>query len=78
MIYPKMLYRSDTQFADDESLKAGLAPGGAVRNRIVQSEEEEGEAVDAGWTDSPMDFIGTPDAPKRGRKAAAKAEEPAA
>lgn len=77
MDYPKMLYRSDMQFSDDEALKAGLAPGGSVRNCIVQSEDEEAAAIEAGWTDSPMDFIGAPEAPKRGRKAAAKPEEPA-
>lgn len=78
MTYPKMLYRSDTQFGDEEALKAGLAPGGAVKKLIVESEAEEAESVDAGWTEAPMDFIGTPDTPKRGRKAAPKPEEPAA
>lgn len=77
MTYPKMLYRSDTQFPDEEALKAGLAPGGAVKKMVVESEQAEGDAVDAGWTDAPLDFIGAAtEAPKRGRKA--KAEEPAA
>ena len=43
---------------------------------ISTDEDEEAAAVEAGWTDSPMDFIGVTDAPKRGRKA--KPEEPAA
>lgn len=62
MTYPKMLYRSDTQFSDEEGLKAGLAPGGSVRKQVVESEEAEAEAVDAGWSESPMDFVGSADA----------------
>lgn len=75
MTYPKMLYRSDFQFGDEEALKAGLAPGGSVRKRVVEDETEDAQAQADGWTESPLDFIGTAEAPKRGRKA--KAEEPA-
>lgn len=75
MTYPKMIYKSESMFADDEALKAGLAPGGSVRNRIVADETEEAQANVDGWTDSPMDFVGV-EAPKRGRKP--KDEEPAA
>lgn len=75
MTYPKMLYRSDAQFPDEDSLKAAISPGGGVRNCVVNDEEAEAAAVDAGWTDSPMDFIGVADAPKRGGRKA-KTEEP--
>jgi hypothetical protein len=80
MTYPKMLYRSDTQFSDEEGLKAGLAPGGSVRKQVVESEEAEVAAVDAGWSESPMDFIGSadaaaaPDAAPGGRRKKAAAE----
>jgi len=77
MTYPKMLYRSDVQFPDEEALKAGLAPGGSIKKLVIESEQDEAEAVDGGWTDSPIDFIGAAEAPKRARKAA-KTEEPAA
>lgn len=74
--YPKMLYRSDMQFADDEALKAGLAPGGAVKTCIVKDEQEEADALGDNWTTSPMDFVGTADAPapstSRRKKAAAE------
>lgn len=74
--YPKMLYRSDAMFADDEALKQGLTPGGGIRTCTVDDEGAEATAVEAGWTETPSDFIGAADAPKRGRKA--KAEEAAA
>lgn len=77
MTYPKMLYRSDAQFADEEGLKAGLAPGGSVKNQIVSDETAEAAAIEAGWTDSPMDFVGIADpaAPTAGRRAKKAAAE---
>lgn len=68
--YPKVLYRSDSQFADEEALKQGLSPGGAVKNCTVVDEASEAAAVEAGWTNTPLDFIGTSAAP-RARKAKA-------
>ena len=73
--YPKMMYRFDGQFPDEDALKAGLMPGGGVRTVAVSDSAQEADAVANGWTDTPMDFIGSPEVPKRGRKA--KSEEPA-
>jgi hypothetical protein len=77
MTYPKMLYRSDAQFSDEEGLKAGLAPGGSVRKQVVETEEAEAAAIDTGWTDSPMDFVGIADpaAPAAGRRSKKAAAE---
>jgi hypothetical protein len=70
MDYPKMLYKCETMFADEDALKAGVAPGGAVRNMIVSDETEDAQAQVDGWVESPMDFLGA--APvRRGRKAKA-------
>lgn len=67
MTYPKMIYKSDVKYADDEGLRLAFL-GFQIQSQIVQSEEEEQAAFDVGWTDSPADFIGI-DKPKRKRKA---------
>ncbi len=71
--YPKVLYRSDSQFADEEALKQGLSPGGAVKSLVVADEDAQAAAIEAGWTDTPIDFIGTAAAPRAKAKKAADA-----
>lgn len=68
--FPKLLYRSDSVFVDEEALKQGLSPGGAIKSRTVTDEADQTAAIEEGWTDSPLDFIGTAAAP-RARKAKA-------
>lgn len=74
--YPKVLFRFDGQFNDEEALKAGLAPGGAVKQMSVPDADTEAAAIAQGWTAFPMDFIGSADEPsaaltRRTKKAAA-------
>lgn len=66
MEYPKMLYRSEQRFADDEAVK--MAMGSGIQQIIVTSEEEEVAQLEAGAVVSPSDLIGEP--PKRRKKAA--------
>lgn len=73
--YPKALYRSDTTFADEEGLKQALSPGGAVKTRLVEDEADEAAAIEAGWTATPTDFVGTAADPAPATKRAKKAPD---
>ena len=66
--YPKVLYRSDTTFIDEDALKQGLSPGGAVKMRTVADADDEAAAVEAGWTLTPLDFVGAAPAARRTKK----------
>jgi len=73
--YPKMLYRFDGQFPDEDALKAGLSVGGGVRSQAVADPQAEADAVANGWTAYPTDFIAQPGevTPAAARRAAKKA-----
>lgn len=66
MEYPKMLYRSEQRFADDEAVKTAM--GASIQQIIVNSQEDEAAELEAGAVVSPSDLIGEP--PKRRKKAA--------
>lgn len=50
MEFPKMLYRAEQPFEDQEALKAALQTG-VVKTFIVESAEEQKAAVKKGWTE---------------------------
>jgi hypothetical protein len=50
MEFPKMLYRAEQPFEDQEALKRALH-GGVLKTLIVESAEEQKAAVKKGWTD---------------------------
>jgi hypothetical protein len=50
MEFPKMLYRAEQPFEDQEALKRALH-GGVLKTLIVESAEEQKAAAKKGWTD---------------------------
>lgn len=50
MEFPKMLYRSDQPFEDQEALKSALYDG-SLKTMIVESADEQKAAVKKGWTE---------------------------
>lgn len=54
--YPKMLYRADLQFEDQEALKLATHSG-TLKTMIVESAEEQKAAGKKGWTDDLASFV---------------------
>jgi hypothetical protein len=50
MEFPKMLYRADRQFEDQEALKVAMQTG-VLKTLIVESADEQKAASKKGWTD---------------------------
>ena len=68
-----MLYCVGGTFADVEALKQGMVSG-VIETKIVNSAAEEKQALAAGYSVEPMDFIAKPvTAPAKGAKASEKA-----
>lgn len=50
MEFPKMLYRADRQFEDQEALKMAMQTG-VLKTMIAESADEQKAAGKKGWTD---------------------------
>jgi len=51
MEFPKMLYRADRQFEDQEALKMATQTG-MLKTMIVESADEQKVALKKGWTEN--------------------------
>lgn len=50
MEFPKMLYRAEQQYEDQEALKMAVQTG-VLKTLIVESADEQKSASKKGWTD---------------------------
>jgi hypothetical protein len=63
MEFPKMLYRADEKFADQDALKTALHIGG-VKTLVVASADEQTEAEADGWAEDLSSLIRKKPGPK--------------
>jgi len=71
MEFPKMLYRANQQFEDQEALKAAVHSA-ALKTMVVESADEQKAAVKKGWTDDLASLVKAE--PKADQKAQGEAE----